>query len=50
VHSFNKSGVEPGLSHVYYEIIRADTSSAATIARYMEIAITYHAIFEHINE
>jgi Tfp pilus assembly protein PilV len=46
----DKSGVEPGLSHIYYEVIRADTSSEATKARYREIAITYHALFEHINE
>lgn len=26
-----KSGEEPGLSHYYYEIMRADTSSAATV-------------------
>lgn len=28
-----KSGEEPGLSHYYYEIMRADTSSAATVEK-----------------
>jgi len=42
-----KSGVEPGLSHYYYEIMRADTSSAATVARYKKLAIDYHALCEH---
>lgn len=42
------TGVEPGLSHYYYEVMRADTSSAATVARYKQLAITYHALFEHV--
>ena len=45
-----KSGVEPGLSHYYYEIMRADTSSAATVEYYKKLAIEYHGIFEHIND
>lgn len=44
-----KSGVEPGLSHYYYEIMRADTSSAATVEHYKQLAIKYHALFEHIR-
>ena len=46
----NKTGVEPGLSHHYYEIIRADTSSAATIAYYKQVAIEYHNLFDHIKD
>ena len=45
-----KTGVEPGMSHHYYEIMRADTSSAATIEYYKQLAIQYHECFEHINE
>lgn len=45
-----KSGVEPALSHYYYEIMRADTSSAATVEYYKKLAIEYHAIFEHLND
>lgn len=45
-----KSGVEPGLSHYYYEIMRADTSSAATVEHYKQLAIKYHACFEHLND
>ena len=44
-----KSGVEPGLSH-YYEIMRADSSSAATVEYYKQLAIQYHECFEHIND
>ena len=44
-----KSGVEPGLSHYYYEIMRADTSSAATIAYYKQQAIEYHYRCEHLD-
>ena len=47
---FTKTGAEPGLSHYYYEIIRADTSSAATREHYKQLAIEYHALFEHIND
>ena len=45
-----KSGVEPGLSHYYYEIIRADTSSAATIEYYKKLSIEYHNHFEHLKD
>jgi hypothetical protein len=45
-----KSGVEPGLSHHYYEIMRADTSSEATVAHYKQLAIEYHSRFEHLND
>lgn len=45
-----KTGVEPGLSHYYYEIMRADTSSAATVEYYRQLAIKYHECFEHIND
>ena len=45
-----KSGVEPGLSHYYYEIMRADTSSAETIAKYKQLAIDYHYRCEHLDE
>ncbi len=44
-----KTGVEPGLSHHYYEIIRADTSSEATIAYYKQLAIEYHKRCDNIN-
>ena len=47
---YTRSGVEPGLSHYYYEIMRADTSSAATVEYYRQLAIKYHACFEHIND
>ena len=45
-----KTGVEPGMSHHYYEIMRADTSSAATKEYYRQLAIQYHAYFEHIQD
>ena len=45
-----KTGVEPGLSHHYYEIMRADTSSAATVEYYKQLAIQYHECFEHIKD
>ena len=45
-----KSGVEPGMSHHYYEIMRSDTSSAATVAKYKELAIKYHECFEHLRD
>jgi hypothetical protein len=45
-----KTGVEPGMSHHYYEIMRADTSSAATVEYYKQLAIQYHERFEHIND
>ena len=45
-----KTGVEPGMSHHYYEIMRADSSSAATVEYYKQLAIQYHECFEHIND
>ena len=45
-----KSGVEPGMSHVYYEIMRADTSSAATVEKYKQLAIEYYERFEHLKD
>ena len=45
----NKTGVEPGLSHYYYEVRRADTSSTATVEHYKQLAITYHELFQHIS-
>ena len=44
------TGVEPGMSHHYYEIMRADSSSAATVEYYKQLAIQYHECFEHIND
>ena len=41
-----ESGVEPGLSHYYYEIIRSDTASEATRAYYLTLAIEYHSHFD----
>lgn len=46
----DKIGVEPYLSHYYYEIMRADTSSAATIAYYKRLAIEYHYLCDHIRD
>ena len=45
-----KSGVEPGLSHYYYEIMRADTSSVATVEYYKQLAIKYHYRCEHLDD
>ena len=45
-----KSGVEPGLSHYYYEIMRADTSSVATVEHYKQLAIKYHYRCEHLDD
>lgn len=41
-----KSGQEPGLSHYYYEIIRADTSSEATRKHYSKLCLEYHSHFD----
>lgn len=38
---YSVTGVEPGQAHVYYEVIRADTSSEATIARYKQLSREY---------
>ncbi len=45
-----KSGVEPGMSHYYYEIMRADTSSAATVEKYRQLSIQYFEHFEHLKD
>jgi len=45
-----KTGVEPGMSHYYYEIMRADTSSAATVEYYRQLSIEYFEHFEHIKD
>ena len=41
-----ESGVEPGLSHYYYEIIRADTTSDATREYYKRLCLEYHSHFD----
>ena len=41
-----ESGVEPGLSHYYYEIIRADTTSEATREYYKKLCIEYSSHFD----
>ena len=38
---YSVTGMEPGMAHVYYEVIRADTSSEATIARYKQLSREY---------
>ncbi len=50
IYIHTKTGVEPGLSHYYYEIMRADTSSAATVEYYKQLSIQYYEHFEHIND
>ena len=45
-----KTGAEPGLAHYFYEIIRADTSSTATVEYYKQLSIQYYELFEHIND
>lgn len=45
-----KTGVEPGMAHHYYETLRADTSSNATVEYYMQLAIQYFECLEHIND
>ena len=45
-----QTGVEPGMSHHYYEIMRADTSSAATVEKYRQLSIEYFEHFEHIKD
>ena len=46
---YSVTGVEPGMAHVYYEIIRADTSSEATIARYKQLSREYFRILQSIT-
>lgn len=45
-----KTGVEPGLFHYYYEIMRDDTSSVATVEYYKKLALEYHEHLEQIND
>ena len=42
-----ETGLEPGLAHEYYEIMRADTSSAATREHYRQLSIEY---FKHFDQ
>ena len=48
IHDY--TGVEPGMSHTYYEIIRADTSSEATIAKYKQLSRDYYSHFTNIPD
>jgi len=41
-----ETGLEPGLAHHYYEIMRADTASAATRERYRKLSIEYLSHFD----
>jgi hypothetical protein len=41
-----ETGQEPGLSHYYYEIIRADTTSEATREYYQKLSIEYSSHFD----
>ena len=45
---YSVTGVAPGMAHVYYEIIRADTSSEATIAHYKQLSREYFRILQRI--
>ena len=42
-----ETGLEPGLAHEYYEVMRADTSSAATREHYRQLSIEY---FKHFDQ
>ena len=41
-----ETGLEPGLLHYYYEIMRADTTSAATYEYYKKLSIEYSSHFD----
>lgn len=41
-----ETGLEPGLSHYYYEIMRADTTSEATREYYKKLSIEYSSHFD----
>ena len=43
---YTETGLEPGLSHYYYEIIRADTTSEATREYYKKLCLEYHSHFD----
>lgn len=45
---YSLTGLAPGMAHVYYEVIRADTSSEATIARYKQLSREYFRILQRI--
>ena len=44
--SHTETGLEPGLSHYYYEIIRSDTTSDTTREYYRQLCIEYHSHFD----
>jgi hypothetical protein len=46
----DKTGVEPGMSHYYYEIMRADTSSASTVEHYRQLSMQYYECLEHVKD
>lgn len=43
---YDETGLEPGLSHYYYEIIRADTTSSETREYYRQLCLEYHSHFD----
>lgn len=45
---YSLTGLAPGMAHVYYEVIRADTSSEATIAHYKQLSREYFRILQRI--
>ena len=47
---YSLTGLAPGMAHVYYEVIRADTSSEATIARYKQLSREYFSLLQNIPE
>lgn len=47
---YTKTGLEPGLAHHYYEIMRADTSSEATKEQYKQLSIQYYKTLEDIKD
>lgn len=48
IHTY--TGLEPGLGHTYYEIMRADTTSATTNANYQALSIEYFSHFKNIPD
>lgn len=44
----NYTGLEAGMGHTYYEIIRADTTSETTKANYQKLSIAYYSHFTNI--
>lgn len=47
---YSLTGLAPGMAHVYYEVIRADTSSEATIARYKQLSREYFSLLQNIPD